>query len=249
MKKKIFVITPVLNEEPNMERLLLGWKSIQKELNDFEFTFILIDDGSKDKTVEKANSVKENLNLIILSHETNQGPGFAFGTGFEYLSGKINSDDLVITMEGDNTSRIETFSKMVYRQLREKDDVVLASPYAYGGGMTNTAWYRIFLSHIANGMVKEFIGIHGIHTMSSFFRVHTGETILKLQKKYGNRIISRKGFESMIEMLKKIIIIDATISEVSMKLDTSLRAGKSKMKIFRTIRGYLVLMFEKRNWE
>ncbi|HMX31627.1 MAG TPA: glycosyltransferase family 2 protein [Leptospiraceae bacterium] len=249
MNKKIFIITPVLNEEPNMERLLSGWKSIQKDLKDFDFEFILIDDGSTDNTVSKAKSVKENLNLTILSHEKNQGPGYAFGTGFEYLAGKLQPHDLVVTMEGDNTSRIDTFTKLVYRQLREGDDVVLASPYAYGGGMTNTAWYRIILSHIANGMVKELIGIHGIHTMSSFFRVHTGEIILRLQSKFGKRIIERRGFESMIEMLKKLILVNASMSEVAMKLDTSLRAGKSKMKIMRTIRGYFKLFMISRKWK
>lgn len=249
MKNKIYVITPVLNEEPNIIRLLQGWKKINSELTNYSFEFILINDGSTDKTVEVAKANQEKLTLTILSHDTNYGPGYAFGTGFEYLADKLKPTDLVITMEGDNTSRIETFSKMVERQIREGDDVVLASPYAYGGGMTNTAWHRILLSHIANGMVKELIGIHGIHTMSSFFRVHTGEIILRLQSKFGKRIIERRGFESMIEMLKKLILVNATMSEVSMKLDTALRAGKSKMKVMRTIRGYLKLFMISRKWK
>jgi dolichol-phosphate mannosyltransferase len=98
-------------------------------------------------------------------------------------------------------------------------------------------------------MVKELIGIHGIHTMSSFFRVHTGEIILRLQSKFGKRIIERRGFESMIEMLKKLILVNATMSEVSMKLDTALRAGKSKMKVMRTIRGYFKLFMISRKWK
>jgi glycosyltransferase involved in cell wall biosynthesis len=128
MKNKIYVITPVLNEEPNIIRLLQGWKKINSELTNHSFEFILINDGSTDKTVEVAKANQEKLMLTILSHDTNYGPGYAFGTGFEYLADKLKPTDLVITMEGDNTSRIETFSKMVERQIREKDDVVLASP-------------------------------------------------------------------------------------------------------------------------
>ncbi|HNO26290.1 MAG TPA: glycosyltransferase family 2 protein, partial [Leptospiraceae bacterium] len=188
MMKKIYIITPVLNEEPNILRLLSGWKKVKSDLKEYDFEFILINDGSTDKTVETAEQNKESLNLTILSHGTNQGPGYAFGTGFEYLAGKLKNEDLVITMEGDNTSRIETLNRMIERQIREKDDVVLASPYAYGGGMQNTSFYRMMLSHVANGLVKEFLGIHGIHTMSSFFRVHTGDIILRLQQRFGSRI-------------------------------------------------------------
>ncbi|HNO25757.1 MAG TPA: hypothetical protein PKK94_22435, partial [Leptospiraceae bacterium] len=89
----------------------------------------------------------------------------------------------------------------------------------------------------------------GIHTMSSFFRVHTGEIILRLQQRFGSRILERKGFESMIEMLKKIILLNASVSEVAMKLDTSLRAGKSKMKVMKTIRGYLRLFTLAGKWK
>jgi hypothetical protein len=38
-----------------------------------------------------------------------------------------------------------------------------------------------------------------------------------------------------------MIYLQITISEVPMLLDTSLRAGKSKMNVMRTIRGYIAL--------
>jgi hypothetical protein len=39
-----------------------------------------------------------------------------------------------------------------------------------------------------------------------------------------------------------------SISEVAMQLDVSLRKGKSKMKILKTIRGYVALGFRKSTW-
>jgi hypothetical protein len=84
--------------------------------------------------------------------------------------------------------------------------------------------------------------------MSSFFRVYKGSLIKKLQKRYGKRILERSGFESMMELLMKIIALDATISEVPLKLNTANRPGKSKMKIIKTGLGYLSLWKDKSRW-
>lgn len=128
-------------------------------------------------------------------------------------------------------------------------DAVLASPYMYGGGLVHTVPLRVMLSHIANAFVKEFLGVHGILTVSSFYRLYRGACILQLQERYGQRVIERAGFESMVEMLMKMMYLEMTISEVPMVLDTSRRAGKSKLKLGRTALGYLALYRHKRRWE
>jgi dolichol-phosphate mannosyltransferase len=84
--------------------------------------------------------------------------------------------------------------------------------------------------------------------MSSFFRLYRGPIILKLQERYGAEIVETSGFECMIELLAKLIRVGATISEVAMPLDGSQRIGKSKMKILRTIGGYLRVFQISRKW-
>jgi hypothetical protein len=46
----------------------------------------------------------------------------------------------------------------------------------------------------------------------------------------------------------KMIYLRMGISEVPMVLDTSLRAGKSKLKLTRTALGYLALYRHRRGW-
>jgi hypothetical protein len=101
---------------------------------------------------------------------------------------------------------------------------------------------------MANAFVKEFLGIHGILTMSSFFRLYRGRVLRRLQAHYGARIIERSGFECMVELLLKMIYLQTTISEVPMVLDTGLRVGKTKMRIGRTIRGYLAISTRTKGW-
>jgi dolichol-phosphate mannosyltransferase len=152
-----------------------------------------------------------------------------------------------MTLEGDNTSRLETGRRMLVR-LTEGYDVVLASPYCYGGGFAKTSLLRLFLSHAANGMVKVALGVRGIQTMSSFFRLYRPGILMRLQAVYGPGILERAGFESMVEMIIKLILVKATISEVEMHLDSSQRIGASKMKILKTIRGYLSLWTVRPKW-
>ena len=83
---------------------------------------------------------------------------------------------------------------------------------------------------------------------SIFVSSHTGKVIKDLQEKYSPEILELAGFECMVEMLLKMIYLKKSISEVPLILDTSLRVGKSKMKIMRTVRGYFKVWTKKRSW-
>lgn len=247
--QKLFVIVPVYNEEPNIPTLFDAFGSLYQEFGErFNVSFILVDDGSQDKTVEVARTLGIGLRLEVLAHGVNKGPGAAFATAFSSLAGRLGEADWVITMEGDNTSRHELIRQMLTRT-EEGFDVVLASPYMYGGGFTQTSFLRKLLSGGANLLVKDLLDIQGILTVSSFFRLFRGSAILRMHRVFGVGIVERPGFESMVEMVMKMTMLGLSISEVAMQLDSSRRQGKSKMKIFRTIRGYLTLWSRKSDWQ
>lgn len=247
--KTIFVLIPVLNESPNINRLAAEISKWNQEIQDHSFQFIFINDGSTDNTPELLKSLEKTMPVHTLHHAQKMGPGKAFATGFTFLSGKISEQDLVVTMEGDNTSRPHILKMMIGRVEREGNEVVLASPYSFGGGISNTSFLRTFLSHGANSLMKIALNLRGINTFSSFYRLYTGSAVLALQKKYGPGIIESAGFECMVELLFKIVQLQLPLSEISMRLDTSLRAGKSKMNVLRTMRGYLRLMLTKNRWK
>ncbi len=245
---RLFIVVPVFNEAPNMKTLFESLSVLKREFSEqFAVSAILVDDGSSDNTVQLARESTSDLDLQVLAHGVNRGPGAAFSTAFSALSRTITADDWVVTMEGDNTSRCELVKQMMTRT-REGFDVVLASPYMYGGGFTETSFLRKFLSSGANLIVRDLLSIQGILTVSSFFRLYRGSALIRMQAAFGPGIVDRTGFESMVEMVMKMTMLRLSISEVSMRLDSSLRKGKSKMKIMRTIRGYLSLWRSKKEW-
>jgi dolichol-phosphate mannosyltransferase len=246
---RLFVVVPVFNEAPNIGTLFEAFRQLRGELDGrYELRFVLVDDGSTDGTAEAARAEARGLELAILRHEGNRGPGAAFATGFSHLAGEMAAGNWVITMEGDNTSRHELVKQMLGRAEREGFDVVLASPYMYGGGFTQTSFLRKLLSSGANLIVKDLLDIQGILTVSSFFRLYRASILVRMQHVFGPGIVERVGFESMVEMVMKMAMLEVRISEVAMLLDSSRRKGKSKMKVMRTIRGYLALWRYKRRW-
>jgi dolichol-phosphate mannosyltransferase len=244
----LFVLVPVLDEAPNIPRLLGNLARLAGDLRgEMECRAVFVDDGSADGTGDRIRREAGSLPVDVLRHETNLGPGRAFATGFRHLAPRLADSDWVATMEGDNTSKVDTLRQMLVRR-REGFEVVLASPYMYGGGLSNTSLLRLVLSHGANSLIKELLGIHGILTMSSFFRLYSAPVLKRLQARYGDGILETPGFECMVELLAKLIEAGATISEVAMPLDGSQRLGKSKMRLLRTIRGYLRLFLVGRKW-
>ncbi|MBI5937550.1 MAG: glycosyltransferase family 2 protein [Betaproteobacteria bacterium] len=245
---RLFIVVPAFNEAPNLPQLFSGFREIELQLKDkFNLGFIIVDDGSNDGTPEIARQLASGLTLEVLSHGSNLGPGTAFATAFNHLSKVMDADDWVITMEGDNTSRHGLIRQML-RRAEEGFDAIFASPYMYGGGLTQTTLLRRFLSSAANLVVKDMLNVQGILTVSSFFRLYRASPLRRLQAIFGPGIVERRGFESMVEMTMKMTMLNLTISEVAMQLDSSLRKGKSKMKILRTILGYFALWSCKDRW-
>lgn len=247
VKPRLYVVVPLLNEAPNLPRLFDGLRAMRAEVRAFDTRVLFVDDGSTDDTAASARELAGDMQLTVLSHDRNRGPGYAFGTAFEHLAPLLSVDDFVITMEGDNTSRAELIASML-RRAEEGHDAVFASPYMYGGGIVHTDATRVMLSHIANAIVKEFFRVHGLLTISSFFRLYRASALQRLQACYGPRIIDRAGFESMVEVVMKMMYLQLSISELPMVLDTSRRIGKSKLNTRRTALGYFALFLHKPRW-
>lgn len=247
--RTLFIIIPAFNESANLDRLMTSFREITAEFRaKYYLRFIMVDDGSIDNTGILSQKMAKGLDFVLLSHPATMGPGYAFGTAFKYLESHLRTEDWVVTMEGDNTSPLELLKQMFIRT-QEGYEVILASPYMYGGRVVITSAMRTFMSHIANVFIEETLGIHGILTMSSFYRLYRGDVLRRLQLCYGPRIVEHKGFESMVELLLKMIYLQVNISEVPMILDTSHRVGKSKMKILPTIYNYLTLWKDKGRWQ
>lgn len=240
----IWCVIPALNEE----------RAIGRVIRDFGAAVgrpcqcIVIDDGSTDRTSRAARgAATAQIGVTILRHDSALGPGSSFAEGFRYLTGRVGERDIVFCLEGDGTSDLTIVPRML-AQIELGDDLVLASVYAYGGAIIDAPPWRRVLSHGANGFGKAALGLSGLHTVTSFYRALSSGGFDRLQATYGSGIMELSGFECMVEMTMKATLLNLRISEVPTVLDTSSRDGRSRMRVTRTLRGYVQAYRRQRAW-
>lgn len=236
-----YFIVPAYNEAANLPNLA---KELAPYLMRDDSWLVISDDGSSDGTRELAPTLFPQQRLIVLGDGRNHGPGHAFNTAFDWVLARAKDEDLVVTMEADCTSDIRILPEM----LAIADlgyDLVLASVYAQGGGFDQTTWLRKLLSATAN-FIYRFIFDLKVSTLSSFYRVYRVRR-LQVAKARWPRLIEEAGFICMLELLVKLIRVDARVIEVPMVLASKKRIGRSRMKLVRTTFEYLRFLWRFRS--
>jgi dolichol-phosphate mannosyltransferase len=240
----LYFLIPVFNELDNLDVLC---KNLQEVLPDYQKFYVFFDDGSSDGSQKKIAELLKEGSFIVLGDGTNNGPGYAFDKGFEWIlqDSKNPEQDKIVTVEADNTSDLNILPIMV-KNAEMGFDLVLASVYAQGGGFDKTSFFRRIISLAANLLLRFAFDLK-ILTLSSFYRVYTVSIIKKI-KVANPKIIRETGFICMIEVLLKAVRADAKVLEIPMMLYSEKRKGKSKMKVFKTMIAYLkFLIRSKRN--
>jgi dolichol-phosphate mannosyltransferase len=237
---RLFFLIPVFNE-PGILELLVKINGIEICQRATQSVVILIDDGSAIPV--KIDTKFANIEIVILRQSSNVGPGAAFRLGIDFLPLNLTEEDYVLTLEGDGTSDLGIIPRMFVRinEPFSNHDVVLASPYMHGGGLQSVTLVRRILSSAANEITRVVLDLRGIWTLSSFFRLYRGSSLDKARIHFGNNLITSDGFDAVVEILWKLKRLNLSFSEIPTLVSQEGRVGKSKMKITRTIKGYLAL--------
>ncbi|MDR1818861.1 MAG: glycosyltransferase, partial [Methanobrevibacter sp.] len=99
----VSIVIPAYNEEKDIGSIV----SIVKKIS-YVDEIIVVDDGSYDKTVAKANEAGAS----VISHTSNQGKGSAIETGFKHSKG-----DIIAFIDGDlqnlSTEQVDAMVKPI----------------------------------------------------------------------------------------------------------------------------------------
>jgi len=232
----IFFVIPAYNEQENIGALLENIRALGFESGDYRV--IVVDDGSRDRTVEIVQAVSSKVPVQVVSHPVNQGVGAVFRTGFDAALKLAAPSDVIVTMEADNTSDLAILPEML-RKVSSEADLVLASCYAPGGRIEGTNVWRKVLSWGANLLLVLAFPIQGVKTYSSFYRAYKAGMLAQAIQAYDGKMIEQPGFVCMVEVLVKMHRLGVKITEVPMVLRINMRKGASKMKVSKTIRDYI----------
>ena len=238
----IYLVLPAYNEEGDIGGLL---ESVENSASGFpeKLTIIVVDDGSRDNTVEVVEKHGGSVPVKVVSHKKNMGLGPAILTGVKTVCSDASPDDVAVFMDADNTHSPE-YINLMYDLIKNKSkDVVIASRYIAGGKEIGVTPFRKFLSHGAAWIYGMAFNIPGLKDYTCGYRAYRVGILKKSIEKYGDDFITEKGFAAPGEMLLKLKRLTDKFGEVPFELHYEKKVGESKMPKFRTvIRNLVVLM-------
>lgn len=245
----LFVILPAYNEDACLKNLL---DEIETSCDTIPTRIIVINDASTDQTQKVAEEyARVYPNVHVVSHEQNKGLGGALMTGFEQVfalrSGQ--SDDVILTMDADNTHPADRIPLML-KEINAGADLVIASRYAPGGEQHGLNRWRRTLSWGAGKVMGLFFPVPGLKDYSCGYRAYRASTLERVYSYYGERLIENRSFAAMVELLVKVVGFCNEVREIPFALHYERKMGKSKMKIWATIFGYftLIIRLKKETW-
>ena len=112
---KITIAVPCYNEEPALEPFFTAVTAVAGEMPETEFEFLFIDDGSRDRTLEKIQELaRRDSRVKYISFSRNFGKEAGIYAGLENASG-----DYVVIMDADLQDPPALLPEM-YRSIKEE---------------------------------------------------------------------------------------------------------------------------------
>ncbi len=185
MIKKLSIIIPAYNEEKTIHLILDKVMNVEL-INGIEKEIIIIDDCSKDQTLDAIKKYiqarKLEYIITLLTHERNQGKGAALHTGIKNATG-----DVLIIQDADLEYDPNEYNILLKPIIDGVADVVYGSRFM--GGKPHRIlffWHSIgnkFLTFLSNMMTN--LNLTDMETCYKMFRREIIQSIDLKEKRFG----------------------------------------------------------------
>jgi dolichol-phosphate mannosyltransferase len=160
------VVIPMYNEEPGAENCV---RQVCEALAAIpvDSKLIAVNDGSRDRTGEILDRLAPAFpNLTIVHHAKNSGYGAALRTGI--ATAAKAGFDYTLFMDSDLTNHPRDLPRFV-EKMRQGYDVIKATRYSGGGGVSGVPAYRVIISRVGN-LIARILFRLPVHDCTNGFR-------------------------------------------------------------------------------
>lgn len=148
--KSISIIIPCYNEEKSLDILYERLVRVTQNLPEYKFTFLLINDGSKDDTLAKMEQLHvKDSSVSYINLSRNFGKEIAMLAGLDYAEG-----DAVILMDADLQDPPELIPQMIQEWEKGYDDV-----YARRRNRAGETWFKKATAYWYYRILQKFADI------------------------------------------------------------------------------------------
>ncbi|MCK6553501.1 glycosyltransferase family 2 protein [Candidatus Binatia bacterium] len=240
----IVVALPAYNEGSRLEALL---DRVRTALADRPYRIVVVDDGSRDNTAAILQRRSRDLPLAVVTHAVNAGLADTLRDGLKWVVDNCGDDDIVVTMDADDTHDPACIGAMTAR-LTDAVDVVIASRFQPGSQVVGVPWHRRLFSWGVFALLKVLLPIPGVRDYACGYRAMRVRTVRAVLARYGDDLFHLRdwGFICTAELLWKLHTVGARCGEVPFILRYDLKESVSRMRAGRTIAGYGLLVWQSR---
>jgi dolichol-phosphate mannosyltransferase len=243
----IKIIFCALNEEQNLKKLLINiGHEMQKMQRDFEIIACL--DGTTDASIEVLQAFEKFHPVKILSLKNERGLGLAYKRLFLDVIENSADNDLVLSMDADNTHNPKQIGEML-KHFEEKNlDLVVASRFCSKSVMEEFPIHRKFISKFTSILLQTLFVVTTIdgkklQDFTSGYRLYKVEKLKKLFEIQKEHFICEPEFTYTCELLIKLSRINCRIDEIAISYDYGQKVGASKLRIMRNFYRLIILLF------
>ena len=163
---KLYIIIPAYNEEATLRNVINEWYPMVV-MAGTESRLVIIDDGSKDKTLKMAENEAKNKPQLIVRSKKNSGHGATILTGYKFALEQ--GADYVFQTDSDGQTRASEFPD--FWRMRRQYDMIVGYRNKRQDGLS-----RIFVTKILKLVV--FLSFHvSVKDANTPFRLMNAKTL------------------------------------------------------------------------
>jgi len=167
---KLLIYLPALDEESNIVNVI---NNLPKKIPHVsEINYLVVDDGSIDKTAALARSSRAQ----VVSHARNRGVGAAFHSGVQYAL--ENGADILVGIDADGQFDPDEIQTLIEPIITDKADMVIGNRFTRGRPKYMSQikyWGNMIIASLVS-----FIGGQKMQDVSCGFRSYNREALLRL---------------------------------------------------------------------
>ena len=243
----IKIIFCCLNEEKSLKKLI---SNLGHEMNlikkDFEIIICL--DGTDDNSIKIINEFQNIYKIKILPQINQRGLGLAYKRLFlEAIKDDVKNDDLIITIDADNTHNPNQIGEMLHQFDKNALDILIASRFCGNSVMDKFPIHRKFISKFTSILLQKIYAINKIENKklqdyTSGYRIYKTKKLKELIDNEGESFIIEPEFTYTCEILIKLSRLKSRISEIAISYDYGKKIEKSKLRFSRNLYRLIIMI-------